>query len=63
MDWDTDLDPKSVAYKIAGADENRVRVIAGPGTGKAEEIATLEDLFGGMMDEITQPDVPPIRQR
>lgn len=35
MAWNTDLDPASVAYKIAAADEARVRVIAGPGTGKS----------------------------
>lgn len=35
MSWDADLDPKSVAYAIASAKEPRVRVIAGPGTGKS----------------------------
>lgn len=33
--WNTDLDADSVAFKIAAADEPRVRVIAGPGTGKS----------------------------
>jgi DNA helicase II / ATP-dependent DNA helicase PcrA len=35
MAWDTDLDTGSVAYGIAAAPEPRVRVIAGPGTGKS----------------------------
>lgn len=35
MAWDTDLDKGSVAYGIASAPEPRVRVIAGPGTGKS----------------------------
>lgn len=35
MAWDTDLDAGSVAYGIAAAPEPRVRVIAGPGTGKS----------------------------
>ena len=35
MAWDTDLDTGSVAYAIAAAPEPRVRVIAGPGTGKS----------------------------
>jgi DNA helicase II / ATP-dependent DNA helicase PcrA len=33
--WDKDLDKNSVAYKIAAATSNRLRVIAGPGTGKS----------------------------
>lgn len=35
MAWDTGLDKSSVAYCIAAAPEPRVRVIAGPGTGKS----------------------------
>lgn len=35
MAWDTGLDIGSVAYGIASAPEPRVRVIAGPGTGKS----------------------------
>jgi DNA helicase-2/ATP-dependent DNA helicase PcrA len=35
MAWNTGLDPGSVAYEIAAAPEPRVRVIAGPGTGKS----------------------------
>lgn len=35
MAWDTDLDPNGVTYAIAAAPESRVRVIAGPGTGKS----------------------------
>lgn len=35
MAWDKDLDPESVAHAIATAPENRVRVLAGPGTGKS----------------------------
>jgi DNA helicase II / ATP-dependent DNA helicase PcrA len=35
MAWDTGLDATSVAYGIASAPEPRVRVIAGPGTGKS----------------------------
>lgn len=35
MAWDAGLDTGSVAYGIASAPEPRVRVIAGPGTGKS----------------------------
>ena len=35
MAWDSGLDKSSVAYGIAAAPEQRVRVIAGPGTGKS----------------------------
>jgi len=35
MAWDEDLKKGSVAYKIAAATEKRIRVIAGPGTGKS----------------------------
>ena len=35
MAWDTGLDKSSVAFGIAAAPEPRVRVIAGPGTGKS----------------------------
>lgn len=35
MAWDQGLDKGSVAYKIAAASEKRIRVIAGPGTGKS----------------------------
>jgi DNA helicase II / ATP-dependent DNA helicase PcrA len=35
MAWDTGLDTSSVAYGIAASPEPRVRVIAGPGTGKS----------------------------
>jgi len=35
MAWDEELDAESVAYAIASAPEPRVRVIAGPGTGKS----------------------------
>lgn len=35
MAWDTGLDTGSVAYSIASAPDTRVRVIAGPGTGKS----------------------------
>lgn len=35
MAWDKDLDKGGVAYAIASAPEKRVRVIAGPGTGKS----------------------------
>lgn len=35
MAWDTGLNTGSVAYGIASATEPRVRVIAGPGTGKS----------------------------
>ncbi|HMI21113.1 MAG TPA: ATP-dependent helicase [Sphingomonas sp.] len=35
MAWDTGLNTGSVAYGIASAPEPRVRVIAGPGTGKS----------------------------
>jgi superfamily I DNA/RNA helicase len=35
MAWDDELDLGSIAYAIAAAPESRVRVIAGPGTGKS----------------------------
>ena len=35
MAWDQGLDKAGVAYKIAAAKEDRIRVIAGPGTGKS----------------------------
>ena len=35
MTWDTGLDKTSVAYGIAADETNRIRVIAGPGTGKS----------------------------
>ncbi len=35
MAWHTGIDPASVAYAIASASEPRIRVIAGPGTGKS----------------------------
>lgn len=35
MAWDSGLDTTSIAYGIASAPEPRVRVIAGPGTGKS----------------------------
>lgn len=35
MAWDTGLDAGSVAFSIASALERRIRVIAGPGTGKS----------------------------
>jgi superfamily I DNA/RNA helicase len=33
--WDTDLDPESEAYLIAASENDRIRVVAGPGTGKS----------------------------
>lgn len=35
MPWDDNLDPETPAYAIASAGSNRVRVVAGPGTGKS----------------------------
>src|SRR5437764_6498914 len=35
MSWDKELDKDGVAYAIASAPEKRLRVIAGPGTGKS----------------------------
>ena len=36
LGWDQGLDKAGVAYKLAAAkEENRIRVIAGPGTGKS----------------------------
>ena len=35
MAWDEGLDKAGIAYKIASAKEDRIRVIAGPGTGKS----------------------------
>jgi superfamily I DNA/RNA helicase len=36
--WNDELNKAGVAYKIASAGENRIRVIAGPGTGKSYAI-------------------------
>jgi superfamily I DNA/RNA helicase len=33
--WDDNLDPESEAYSIAASDNERIRVVAGPGTGKS----------------------------
>ncbi len=38
MAWNDELNKAGVAYKIASAGENRIRVIAGPGTGKSYAI-------------------------
>src|SRR5690242_6919097 len=35
MAWDQGLNKASVAYEIAAASQKRIRVIAGPGTGKS----------------------------
>lgn len=35
MAWDDDLDPRSTAFAIASSRNERVRVVAGPGTGKS----------------------------
>jgi superfamily I DNA/RNA helicase len=35
MAWDDGLDPKTAAYKIAADAGHKVRVLAGPGTGKS----------------------------
>ena len=35
MAWDDDLDPRSVTHAIAASVANRMRVLAGPGTGKS----------------------------
>jgi DNA helicase-2/ATP-dependent DNA helicase PcrA len=35
MAWDEGLDKNGVAFKIASATDQRIRVIAGPGTGKS----------------------------
>src|ERR1700686_417305 len=35
MAWDQGLDKGSTTYKIAAASQSRIRVIAGPGTGKS----------------------------
>jgi DNA helicase-2/ATP-dependent DNA helicase PcrA len=38
MAWDNGIDPKTVAYKIAADASQKVRVLAGPGTGKSYAI-------------------------
>lgn len=35
MAWDSDLDPRSPAYRIAADNSRYIRVLAGPGTGKS----------------------------
>ena len=35
MAWDDELDPTGSAYLIASSDNERIRVVAGPGAGKS----------------------------
>ena len=35
MAWDSNLDPRSPAYRIAADQSRFIRVLAGPGTGKS----------------------------
>lgn len=53
MAWNADLDPESVAYKVAAATEARVRVIAGPGTGKS---SAMKRRVARLLEIGTAPD-------
>jgi DNA helicase II / ATP-dependent DNA helicase PcrA len=50
MPWDDDLDPNSVAYRIAVCESRRMRIVAGPGTGKSfalkRRVARLIEIEG-----------------
>jgi superfamily I DNA/RNA helicase len=50
--WDQGLDKQTVAYKIASAGEDRIRVIAGPGTGKSYAMKRR-------VARLLEQDVPP----
>jgi superfamily I DNA/RNA helicase len=51
--WDAGLDKAGVAYKIAAATENRIRVIAGPGTGKSY---AMKRRVARLLEEKIPPD-------
>jgi DNA helicase-2/ATP-dependent DNA helicase PcrA len=51
--WDKNLDKNGVAYKIAAATANRIRVIAGPGTGKSY---AMKRRVARLLEEKVKPD-------
>ena len=51
--WDQELDKAGVAYKIAAAAGNRIRVIAGPGTGKSY---AMKRRVARLLEEQIPPD-------
>jgi DNA helicase-2/ATP-dependent DNA helicase PcrA len=51
--WDKDLDQNGVAYKIAAAAGDRIRVIAGPGTGKSY---AMKRRVARLLEEKVSPD-------
>lgn len=51
--WDKDLDKNGVAYKIAAASGDRIRVIAGPGTGKSY---AMKRRVARLLEENVKPD-------
>ena len=53
MGWDQGLDKAGVAYKLAAAKEDRIRVIAGPGTGKSY---AMKRRVARLLEEKVSPD-------
>ena len=53
MGWDQGLDKTGVAYKIASATGDRIRVIAGPGTGKSY---AMKRRVARLLEEKVDPD-------
>jgi ATP-dependent DNA helicase UvrD/PcrA len=51
--WDKDLDKNGVAYKIAAETGNRIRVIAGPGTGKSY---AMKRRVARLLEEEVEPE-------
>jgi superfamily I DNA/RNA helicase len=51
--WDKDLDKDGVAYKIAADTGDRIRVIAGPGTGKSY---AMKRRVARLLEQGTEPD-------
>ncbi|MBI5262555.1 MAG: ATP-dependent helicase [Bradyrhizobium sp.] len=53
MAWDEGLDKDGVAYKIAATEADRVRVIAGPGTGKSY---AMKRRVARLLEEQVEPE-------
>jgi DNA helicase-2/ATP-dependent DNA helicase PcrA len=53
LGWDQGLDKAGVAYKLAAAKEDRIRVIAGPGTGKSY---AMKRRVARLLEETVSPD-------
>lgn len=53
MPWNTGLDPNTIAFQIAAAQAARVRVLAGPGTGKS---FAMKRRVARLLEEGVEPD-------